>query len=304
MEKHVERKDRFDLADRVIYLGVALNVILLFAKFGAGIWGRSAALRADGIESGCDLLISVALLWAMRMSRKPYDPEHPYGHGKIESLAALLVGIGILATGLWLAVDSAHVIIFHKVETVHWMAPAVALLTVLSKEVAARYTRSRAKLLGSPTLDALAADHRKDALSSVATAIGAGAAACGWFYFDPAMAALTALFIIRMGAQTFKRAFDDLVDAALPGAALEAIKQDAAAIAGVEHVHEIRGRRSGQFLIIDLKLEIDPQVTVLASHAIADRVKQQVFSNHPEVGDVMIHVNPHDDGAHRDLIRL
>jgi divalent metal cation (Fe/Co/Zn/Cd) transporter len=107
-----------------------------------------------------------------------------------------------------------------------------------------------------------------------------------------------------MGAQTFKRAFDDLVDAALPGASLEAIKQDAAAVAGVEHVHEIRGRRSGQFLIIDLKLEIDPQVTVLASHAIADRVKQQVFGNHPEVGDVMIHVNPHDDGAHRDLIRL
>jgi cation diffusion facilitator family transporter len=304
MEKHVERKDRFDLADRVIFWGVAINVVLLVAKFGAGIWGRSAALRADGFESGCDLLISAAMLWAMRMSRKPYDPDHPYGHGKIESLAALLVGIGILATGLWLVVDSAHVILFHKVEIVHWMAPAVALLTVVTKEAAARYTRIRAKLLGSPTLDALAADHRKDALSSVATAVGAGAAACGWFYFDPAMAVLTALFIIRMGADTFKRAFDDLIDAALPGVALEAIKRDAATVEGVEHVHEIRGRRSGQFLIIDLKVEIDPQLTVLASHAIAEQVKQVVFRNHPEVGDVMIHVNPHDDGAHRDLIRL
>jgi divalent metal cation (Fe/Co/Zn/Cd) transporter len=118
------------------------------------------------------------------------------------------------------------------------------------------------------------------------------------------MAALTALFIIRMGADTFKRAFDDLIDAALPGVALEAIKRDAATVEGVEHVHEIRGRRSGQFLIIDLKVEIDPQLTVLASHAIAEQVKQVVFRNHPEVGDVMIHVNPHDDGAHRDLIRL
>jgi len=304
MKSNVNRKDRFDLADHVILMGVALNVMLLLAKFGVGIWGHSAALRADGVESGCDLLISVAMLWAMRMSRKPFDPDHPYGHGKIESLAALLVGIGILATGLWIIGDSFHVIFMHKVETVHWAAPAVALVTVVSKMAAARYTRRRARLLGSPTLEALAQDHRKDALSSVATALGAGAAVCGWFYFDPAMAVLTALFILHMGMATFKRAFDELVDAALPASALNAIKRDAATIAGVEHVHEIRGRRSGQFLIIDLKLEIDSQLTVLTSHAIAERVKRLVFRNHPEVGDVMIHVNPHDDGAHRDLIRL
>ncbi len=304
MRQGLQRKTRFDLADRVIVYGIGLNVVLLAAKFGAGVWGRSAALRADGVESACDLLVSVAMLWAMRISRKPFDPSHPYGHGKVESLAALLVGIGILATGLWLIADAGVVFFFHESHSVHWAAPLVALATVVSKEVAARYTRRRARLLGSPTLEALAQDHRKDALSSVATMLGAGAAACGWFYFDPAMAALTAVFILRTGGETFKRAFDELIDAALPAEEMAGIKRDAAAVEGVEHVHEIRGRRSGQFVIIDLKLEMDPQMTVLASHAVAERVKRRVFRNHPAVGDVMIHVNPHDDGAHRDLIRL
>jgi len=304
MDKNLQRKRRFDLADRVILLGVLLNVALLLAKFAAGIWGRSAALRADGFESGCDLLVSLAMLWAMRMSRKPYDPDHPYGHGKIESLAALLVGLGILATGVWIISDAFHVAFFGEHRSVHWVAPAVALLTVAAKMGAARYTRRRARLLGSPTLEALAQDHRKDALTSVATGVGAGAAACGWLHFDPAMAALTAFFILRMGADTFKHAFDELMDAALPDGAIGAIRRDAEAVEGVEHVHEIRGRRSGQFLIIDLKLEMDPRMTVLASHAVAERVKRRVFRNHPEVGDVMIHVNPHDDGAHHDMIRL
>lgn len=304
MQTDVTRKERFDLAEYVILMGVALNIVLMVAKFGGGVWGRSAALRADGVESGCDLLISVAMLWAMRVSRKPFDPDHPYGHGKIESLAALLVGLGILATGLWVIGDSFYVIFMRRVEPVHWAAPAIALMTVVSKMAAARYTGRRARLLGSPTLDALAQDHRKDALSSVATTIGAGAAVLGWFYLDPAMAVLTALFILRMGMDTFKRAYDDLVDAALPDTALDAIARDTATVEGVEHVHEIRGRRSGQFLIIDLKVEVDPRLTVLASHAIAERVKRLVFHNHPEVGDVMIHVNPHDDGAHHDLIRL
>ncbi len=304
MRQGLQRKTRFDLADRVILYGIGLNVVLLAAKFGAGVWGRSAALRADGVESACDLVISLAVLWAMRISRKPFDPEHPYGHGKVESLAALLVGIGILVTGLWLFIDSCHVIVFHTAARVHWVAPAVAAITVAAKELATHYTRRRARLLGSPTLEALAQDHRKDALSSVATMLGAGAAVCGWFYFDPAVAMLTAVFILRTGGETFKRAFDDLIDAALPAEEMAGIKRDAASVEGVEHVHEIRGRRSGQFVIIDLKLEMDPKMTVLASHAVAEQVKRRVFRNHPAVGDVMIHVNPHDDGAHRDLIRL
>ena len=100
------------------------------------------------------------------------------------------------------------------------------------------------------------------------------------------------------------RAFDELIDTALPETEIEGIRRDALAVEGVEHVHEIRGRRSGQYLIIDLKLEMDPQMTVLHSHAVAERVKRRVFRHHSAVGDVMIHVNPHDDPNHEDLTRL
>ena len=304
MTPPLHRNRRFDIADRVILLGVALNVVLMAAKLGVGVWARSSALRADGMESGCDLLIALAMLWAMRVSRRPYDPSHPYGHGKIESLAALLVGVAILAAGVWILVDAGHAIFLHSATRVHWLAAAMALATVAAKAAAARHTGRRARALGSPTLAALAQDHRKDAVSSVATALGAGAAACGLVAFDPAVAALTALFILRSGGETFKRAFDELIDTALPETEIEGIRRDALAVEGVEHVHEIRGRRSGQYLIIDLKLEMDPQMTVLHSHAVAERVKRRVFRHHSAVGDVMIHINPHDDGAHHDLIRL
>jgi len=232
-----ERQTRFNQAETVIRIALAVNALLMVAKLLAGRLGHSEALFADGVESACDLAISAAA-------------------------------------------------------------------TILLKETLARATFRQARIIGSPMLNALAQDHRKDALTSIGTLLGCGCAFLGWRFMDPFFAGLTGLLIAHVGINTVRGATQDLIDTALPEERLNAISAVAAAVEGVEHVHEIRGRSSGQYIILDLKLDMDPEMTVARSHEIATEVKRRIFEADASVGDVMIHINPHDDPNHTDLIRL
>ena len=296
-DQKLNSDNRFKLANRIIILGMMLNVTLMIGKLTIAHYSKSAALRADGIESACDLMVSLAMLWAIRVSHKPFDRCHPYGHGKVESLAALLVGLVIMSTGLWVLSEAGQTIFRDTVGPVHWLAAVMGGITVAVKLWAARFTRKQARTLGSPMLAALAQDHRTDVMTSVATILGAGGAAIGYLYFDPTIAAITSLLILRAGADTCRQAFNDLMDTALPKDEIEAISRDICAIDGVESIDGIRGRRSGQTIILDLKLAMNPQMTVQRSHDITAQVKQHIFTRHPSVGDVMIHVNPHQPYA-------
>lgn len=298
------RAVRFHQAEVIVRLGLIANVVLMIFKLLAGTWGRSDAVFADGIESAADLAITAASLVALRISRQPLDPQHPYGHGRVESITALLIGCAIALTGVWILYRSIAAIATHDLHRPGWIAAAAAAGTILAKELLARYTFAAANRLGSPVLRALGQDHRKDAITSIATLVGCVAALLGGLIFDPLVAGITALLILYAGVSTFRRAAHELMDTSLPNEQLAAIGDVALSIPGVEHVHEIKGRRSGQYLIVDLKLEMDPQMTVLRSHAIATQAKQRIFEAYPEVGDVMIHINPHDDPHHQDLVRL
>lgn len=240
---------------------------------------------------------------ALRLGRQPYDEKHPYGHGRAESLAALLIALVISATGIWILVDAIQSIIRHDFKSPGWVAVAAAALTIGIKEWLYRYSSSTGKLLESPSLLAIAQDHRKDALTSIATLTGVVGAILGWGIMDPLAAGLTALFILHIGWETLTGACHDLMDGAVHGEYIQEIKLLAEGVVHVEHVHEIRARRSGQYIIIDLKLDMDPQMTVKQSHDVATEVKRLIFHQFANVGDVMIHINPHDE-AHEDLIRL
>lgn len=300
----IQRRTRFDLADRTIRAGIVANALFVLLKLSAGRIGRSEAVFADGVESACDLVVGIGTLWAMRISRTPSDTLHPYGHGRIENIAALLIGAAIFGTGVWILLASLHSVFAHVHGRPAWIAVAAAAFTVVAKEFLARYTLRAGKRIGSPSLLALAHDHRKDAVTSVATLLGAGCAALGATLLDPIVAGAAALLILWTGSKTFASAAQALMDAALPAEQLHAIEALAESVEGVEHVHEIKGRRAGQFSIIDLKLEMDPNMTVRRSHEVATTVKRRVFAAQPAVGDVMIHVNPHDDPDHEDLTRL
>jgi cation diffusion facilitator family transporter len=183
------------------------------------------------------------------------------------------------------------------------IAVLATLATIVIKETLFRYTRRVSKKLESPAVEAIAKDHRKDALTSVATLIGVGGAYFGVVLMDPLAAGLTAFFIGHIGWETFRNAANDLMDGQPPKELTTAVTAIAAGVPGVEHVHEIRSRRSGQYLIVDLKLDMDPEMTVKESHGITSNVKRLIFERFPNVGDVMIHINPHEE-EHEDLIRL
>jgi len=299
----MERAERFSRADRIIRVGFWVNALLMAMKLLAGHYGRSEAVFADGMESACDFVALLSTMIALHIGRKPFDEHHPYGHGRAENLSAIIVSLIIFATGCWILYKAFTTISHGAAVIPQWIALLAAFVTIIIKEWLYRYSMKSGSLLESPALLAVARDHRKDAITSVATLIGVGGAFCGIPIMDPLAAGLTALFIFHIAWETFRSAAHDLMDGQPEENLLQNITAMAEAVKGVEHVHEIRGRRSGQYLIIDLKLDMDPEMTVKQSHAIATTVKKIIFDHYPNVGDVMIHINPHEE-EHEDLIRL
>lgn len=299
----MQRAERFDKADKIIKVGFWVNAVLMIMKLSAGHWGKSDAVFADGIESACDFIAIGSTMLALKFGRQPYDEQHPYGHGRAESLAALFISLVICLTGIWILVDAVQTILRHDFKSPGWIAVAAAGVTIFIKEWLYRYSKNTGKQLESPSLLAIAQDHRKDAVTSIATLIGVGGAFFGFGIMDPLAAGLTSFFILHIGWETLNGACHDLLDGAVHGEYIQEVTALAEAVDHVEHVHEIRARRSGQYIIIDLKLEMDPDMTVKQSHDVATEVKRKIFERFNNVGDVMIHVNPHNE-EHEDLIRL
>lgn len=296
-------RGRFHDADRVIKIGFWLNAVLMAMKLSAGYYGNSEAVFADGLESACDFVAIAATFIAVRMGSQPLDGTHPYGHGRAESIAAIFVSVIIFVTGAGIFVQAIRTIVEGKPESPGIFAVLAAVVTIAVKEWLYRFTRETADSLESPALQALAGDHRKDALTSIATLVGVSGAYFGLRIMDPIAAGLTALFIFHIGFQVFRSAAHDLMDGKPPEELVSAISALSEGVDGVEHVHQIRARRSGRYLIVDLKLDMDPNLTVKKSHDIATEVKRRIFRKFPNVGDVMIHINPHDE-KHKDLTRL
>lgn len=299
----MERHERFTHATRVIQIGFWINAVLMTMKLLAGYFGRSEAVFADGMESAADFIAILSSLIALRIGSRPFDKQHPYGHGKAESLSALVVSLVIFSTGGWILFRSIHTIIDRDFTNPGVVAVAAAFLTIIIKEALYRYSFRVGTSLGSPAILAAAQDHRKDAITSISTLIGVTGAFFGLQILDPLAAGLTALFIFHIGYITFMKAANELMDGQPVDVGVESMTKLAEGVSGVEHVHEIRCRRSGQYVIVDLKLDMDPEMTVKRSHTIATEVKKRIFEAFPSVGDVMIHINPHDED-HEDLIRL
>lgn len=299
----MERSERFGVADRIISVGFWVNAFLMVMKLLAGYFGGSEAVFADGMESACDFIAILTTMLALKIGRKPFDAHHPYGHGRAESLSAIFVSCIIFGTGGWILYSAVTSVLHAEYESPRFIAVIAAVLTVIIKEWLYRFSMKTGSSLQSPALLAVAKDHRKDALTSIATVIGVTGAFFGMQILDPIAAGLTSLFIFHIGLETFRSAAHDLMDGQPESELLLAVTALAEQVEGVEHVHEIKGRRSGQYVIIDLKLDMDPEMTVKRSHDIATAVKKTIFDNFLNVGDVMIHVNPHDE-EHEDLIRL
>jgi cation diffusion facilitator family transporter len=295
---HANIQRRAESSAALVLRGITLNFMLAVVKFAGGILGGTYALIADGIESLLDVFSST-LVWAgFRMAARPPDDDHPYGHGKAEPLAAMAVGLLVLAAAAWIGVHAVHEIV-----TPH-RAPHWATLPLLAGIVAVKWWFSRrmahaGEAEGSTGLGAEAWHHYSDAVTSAAAFVGiAIAVVCGDGYeaADDWAALLACGVIVFNGVGILNRALRDVMDTAVPLAFENEVRAVAAAVDGVTGLDKCRVRKSGLSHLVDIHVEVNPQLTVHEGHDIAHAVKDALMHSPLHITDVSVHIEPSPPG--------
>lgn len=296
-------RSAIDTGLRVSGFGLVLNVILAAVKITTGVIGNSYALVADGIESSIDIVSSVIVWNGLRIARRPPDRSHPYGHGKAESMAAVLVSAILLGAAAMIAVQSiAEIRVPHHAPEPYTLLVLVGVVAV--KETMFRVVHRTGRGLHSSSLQADAWHHRSDALTSIAAFIGISIALIGGEGWEPAddWAALAACVVIAFnGIRLLRPAVDEVMDAAVPEATVQEIREVAGAEEGVVAVEKCRVRKSGLGLLMDIHIEVDPAITVREGHAIGHRVADRLMGSPLPIHDVVVHVEPAPDGPGGDV---
>ena len=280
-------------------VGGAVNVVLLLFKFVAGIVGHSAAMVADAVHSLSDFVTDVIVLVFVRISGKPKDKSHDYGHGKFETLAMTVIGlallvvaVGIVYSGMTKIIDWAN---GTDLEAPGMLALWAALLSIVLKEGVYRYSMVKARELNSQAVEANAWHHRSDALSSLGTAIGIGGAIFlgkRWTVLDPIASVVVGMFIVKVAIDLLRRGIGDLMEQSLPDAVEEEMLQMVGAIPGVVEPHNLRTRRIGNHYAIELHIRMDGDISLRESHDKASEVEDMLRNRYGEDTHVAVHVEP------------
>lgn len=276
------------------WAGVVVNAALAVIKLAAGIVGHSYALVADAVESLADIFASLVVWRGLTVAARPADEEHPYGHGKAEAIAGLIVVLMLMGAGVLIAMQAVREIL-----TPHRTPAAFTLWVLLGvvviKEALFRIVARVAQRTGLIAARADAWHHRSDAVTSAAAAIGIGVALYGGERYAQAddWAALFASGVIVFNAYRLARpSMLDLMDAA-PVALLHSVRRVAEAVDGVAAIEKLHARKSGAQYWVDMHMEVDPELRVRDAHALAHQVKDAIRNALPQVADVLIHVEPH-----------
>ncbi len=278
---------------KVTLLGLAANLILALAKGFIGIIANSSALIADAGHSVSDLLSDGITLWAVRMSGIPKDKNHPYGHGKFETVGTFIISLLLLFTGIGVA---GHV--FNRMDATVvpgtialWMAG----IAIIVKEALFHVTRMVGRRTGSRVLMANAWHHRSDAISSVAALLGIAGAQLGIPLMDPIAGMLVAGLIIKTGIDIGYESIRELTDETVEEDVISELGKIMSGIEGVDHYHEMRARRMGPHLLVDLHIQVDSMMSISAAHQVAERVRLEILEKLPAVNEVLVHVDAEDD---------
>jgi cation diffusion facilitator family transporter len=291
-------KARLNRGLRATFVGMAVNALLTGGKFTAGVLGHSNALIADAVESLADMISSIIVWRGLVVAAAPADREHPYGHGKAEPLAAAFVATMLMIAAGLIAMRSAQALTLETREMPHAFTLYVLLGVVLIKELMYRFVAREADSMESITLYSDATHHRSDAITSLAAAIGITVALVGGPRFakaDDAAAIVAACIIAFNGWRLLRPALNELMDTAASRGMVRKIEEAAAEVEGVDAIEKCLVRKSGYHYLVDMHVEVDPQMTVADAHKISHRVKDHVRAKIPEVSDVLIHIEPSDD---------
>ena len=295
--------DKIALRERALYRitlwGALVNVLLLIFKYTAGILGRSSAMVADATHSLSDFMSDVVVVVFLKLSSKPRDDQHQYGHGKYETFATLIVGVILFFVALYLFLGSLQSIInwFEGAELQQpgRIALIAALLSILLKEWLYRITLNRGKKHNSSSVIANAWHHRSDAFSSIGTAIGiAGATLLGarWAVLDPAAAVIVSFFIFKAAFSIAMPSINELLEHALPEETRSEIMEIVTAHPALSHPHNLRTRKIGNAVAIEFHVRVNGEMSVTQSHALISNVEKQLRNRFGNNTYISIHIEP------------
>ena len=287
---------RYQATRRVTLVGALTNVALAAAQLLGGLLTHSQGLIADGLHTLSDLASDFVVLFAAKHARHEADAEHPYGHGRIETLATSLLGLALISVAVGIGFNLVERML-HP-ERLTQPTPAAigfALLAVFSKEGLYRYTMAVARRVRSDMLRANAWHHRSDAISSLVVVAGIVGSLLGIANFDAVAALIVCLFIAHIGWQLLWQSSQELIDSALDPATVRRIEEIIRSVDGVVAMHQLRTRKSGSCAFVDVHIQVPERVSVSEGHQISEAVRARLLQEVEPVTDVTIHIDPEDD---------
>lgn len=290
---------------RITWVGAWVNLFLGVFKAFAGVYGHSTAMIADAGHTFSDLFSDGLTLLSVRMSSLPADVDHPYGHGRFESVGSLAIGTLLMGVGGSFGASAIAALRAPAVAPLGSVALWAAIVSVVSKEALYQATAAVGRRVRSPVLLANAWHHRSDALSSVVAVVGIGGSMIGWRVLDPLAGLLVGLMVAWMGLRISIEALAQLTDTSDYGV-MQAAGDAARAVVGVEHVDQVRSRTMGGSSLIDLAIRVDPRLSASSAHRLAEEARLAVLKEVPEVSEVLVHVDtsPHDVSCPLQTSRL
>ena len=293
----LDQSQRSKLSSRAVNLALIANIILAILKTTVGIFARSAALLADGINSTSDVVYNTTVAIMIRASRKPADDDHPYGHSQFESIGALVIGAFIITAAFTIFWNSIQSLVDYLQRTADFIpsnpiAIFAALFTILLKGTLFFYTRILGQKTDNPTVIALALDHRNDILSAGAVVAGTLASRFGLYWADPLAGAVVAVIFLMSGIEILRDSTDILMDT-VPGKSLDKqIRSILVDLPGLEGIEQIQAHRFGQYMVINITIFVRGDVSVHDGHEVAEEVERRLMKGFDYFQAVLVHYHP------------
>lgn len=298
-------KQRYETAKRVTIVNATTNILLATFKTVTGYVGHSHALLADGIHSFSDLISDGLVLAAAKIGGKTPDADHPYGHQRVETLAAMIIAVLLLAVGGSILYDAYHTIYYQHAAAIHGpLVIIAALVSIGCKEWLYRYTLKKGQETHSQLLITNAYHNRSDVWVSALVVISAIGSLLGIPHADNISAGIIALIIVKSGVQLFLRGVRELIDTGVDETTLEKIKTCIQASPGVVSIHQLRTRSHGGNIFVDAHIIVNTFISVSEGHHIGEKVHEKLIKEFPQIADVTVHIDPENDETNKPSLNL
>lgn len=282
-------------AQRINIVTAVADALLGFVKISIGTVTSSGALVADGIHSLADLFTDLMVMVATHFGRQAPDKQHPYGHGRIETMASLALGFLLIAIAAIMGWDSLQALFQPQYNTIGYAALGITILALLVKEAIFHWTIRVARAQRSPLLEASAWHSRSDSMSSLIVLIGLIGSLFGIHWLDPLAALLVSLLVGRIGAETLWQASRELIDTTLSDDEITSVRKSALSISELRDIHDLRARQVGATICLDVHLLVDDDLSASEAHEIGNAVVNAIRRDHPAIRDITCHVDIEDD---------